>query len=110
MCEFVEFPRRREGPEWSSGRERQRANRDPPEWIVELGIGVGRPPVQIHRGTCYMAGTRRRPVERDEARRLLADGTSACSHCRPDTGLGIIDSTTLGLGQHMPAGAVATRV
>ncbi|MEU1465930.1 DUF6233 domain-containing protein [Streptomyces sp. NPDC005727] len=38
-----------------------------------------------------MAGKRRRPVEQDEARRLLADGTSACPHCRPDTGLGIVD-------------------
>ncbi|MEU2556814.1 DUF6233 domain-containing protein [Streptomyces sp. NPDC013313] len=37
-----------------------------------------------------MAGSRRRPVERDEVRRLLADGTSACFHCRPDTDLGII--------------------
>ncbi|MER6031823.1 DUF6233 domain-containing protein [Streptomyces sp. NPDC001851] len=47
--------------------------------------------MQVHRGTCYMAGKRRRPVEREEARRLLADGTSACTHCRPDAGLGIID-------------------
>ncbi|MGW7261150.1 DUF6233 domain-containing protein [Streptomyces sp. NPDC054834] len=69
----------------------RRAKPKPPEWIVELGIGVGRPPVQIHRGTCYMAGKRRRPVEQDEARRLLAHGTSACTHCRPDAGLGILD-------------------
>ncbi|MFF4401655.1 DUF6233 domain-containing protein [Streptomyces sp. NPDC001480] len=67
----------------------RRAKPKPPEWIVELG--VGRPPVQIHRGTCYMPGKRRRPVEQDEARRLLADGTSACTHCRPDAHLGIID-------------------
>ncbi|MFJ3235682.1 DUF6233 domain-containing protein [Streptomyces sp. NPDC086787] len=66
----------------------------PPEWIVELGIGVGRPPVQLHRGTCYMAGKRRRPVKRDEARRLLTGGTGACSHCRPDAGLGMIDLGT----------------
>ncbi|MER6066768.1 DUF6233 domain-containing protein [Streptomyces sp. NPDC001792] len=61
----------------------------PPEWIVELGIGVGGPPVQVHRGLCYMAGTRRCHINREEARRLLADGTSACTHCRPDTGPGI---------------------
>ncbi|MFF9090814.1 DUF6233 domain-containing protein [Streptomyces sp. NPDC014991] len=60
-----------------------------PEWIVELGIGVDRPPVQVHSGTCHMAGKRRRPVDRDEAWRLLAEGTSACAHCRPDSGLGI---------------------
>ncbi|MHB9856707.1 DUF6233 domain-containing protein [Streptomyces sp. YIM S03343] len=56
---------------------------------MELGIGVGRPPTQVHRGTCHLAGKRRRPVGQEEARRLLADGTGACTHCRPDTDLGI---------------------
>ncbi|MER5753721.1 DUF6233 domain-containing protein [Streptomyces sp. NPDC002088] len=55
-----------------------------PEWTVELGIGTGRPPVQVHAGDCYMAGQRRRPVDREEARRLLATGLRACSHCQPD--------------------------
>ncbi|MER5756811.1 DUF6233 domain-containing protein [Streptomyces sp. NPDC002088] len=32
-----------------------------------------------------MAGTRRRAVSRDEARRLLAAGLQSCSHCQPDT-------------------------
>ncbi|WP_217243186.1 DUF6233 domain-containing protein [Streptomyces sp. AC555_RSS877] len=63
----------------------------PPEWVVELGIGTGRPPVQIHKGDCYMAGKRRRPVDRDEARRLLTEGLRSCSHCQPDTALGILD-------------------
>ncbi|MCE0446833.1 DUF6233 domain-containing protein [Streptomyces tricolor] len=63
----------------------------PTEWTVELGIGVGRPPVQVHRGTCDLAGKRRRPVGRDKARHLLADGTSACGYCRPDTALGVFD-------------------
>ena len=52
----------------------------PPGWIVELGIGTGRPPVQLHSGGCHMAGTRRRAVGRDEARRLLVAGLRACSH------------------------------
>ncbi|MFF9091405.1 DUF6233 domain-containing protein [Streptomyces sp. NPDC014991] len=65
-----------------------------PEWIVELGIGVGRPPVQLHRDDCYVAGKLRRTVDREEARRLLADGSSACTHCRPGTVLGIIGSAT----------------
>ncbi|USQ85949.1 DUF6233 domain-containing protein [Streptomyces phaeoluteigriseus] len=38
-----------------------------------------------------MAGKRRRAVGRDEARRLLADGLRACTHCRPDAQLDIID-------------------
>ncbi|MFD7879504.1 DUF6233 domain-containing protein [Streptomyces sp. NPDC059766] len=63
----------------------------PPEWIVELGLGVGRPPVQVHGGDCHMAGKRRRPVDRDEARRLLAAGLHACTHCQPAAVLGILD-------------------
>ncbi|GGW80805.1 DUF6233 domain-containing protein [Streptomyces galilaeus] len=63
----------------------------PPEWVVELGIDTGRPPLQVHAGHCYMAGKRRRAVGRDEARRLLTDGLQACTHCRPDAQLDIID-------------------
>ncbi|MEU4878779.1 DUF6233 domain-containing protein, partial [Streptomyces sp. NPDC021608] len=44
-----------------------------------------------HAGDCHAAGKRRRPVDRDEARRLLADGLRACTHCRPDTRLNVID-------------------
>ncbi|WP_256916639.1 DUF6233 domain-containing protein [Streptomyces hilarionis] len=72
--------------------EQGRQRRPPrPEWTVEFGIGAGRPPVQVHAGDCYAAGKRRRPVARDEARRLLADGLRACTHCRPDTRLDVID-------------------
>ncbi|MDQ0946320.1 hypothetical protein QFZ24_000243 [Streptomyces phaeochromogenes] len=63
-----------------------------PEWIVELGDG--RLPVEVHMGGCYAAGKRRRPVSRDEARRLLASGVRACSHCQPDTALNILDLPT----------------
>jgi hypothetical protein len=73
-----------------SDREYGRRHRPkPPDWIIELGIGTGQPPVQIHAGNCYMAGKRRRPVDRDEARRLLTDGLHACSHCRPEARLDI---------------------
>ncbi|MEU7057032.1 DUF6233 domain-containing protein [Streptomyces sp. NPDC046197] len=72
--------------------ERGRLQRPrPPEWIVELGIGTGRPPVRVHAGDCYLAGERRRPVSRDEARRLLAGGLASCDHCRPDARLHILD-------------------
>ncbi|MFD5407531.1 DUF6233 domain-containing protein [Streptomyces griseorubiginosus] len=69
----------------------RRARPRPPEWVMEVGIGVGRPPVQVHAGHCHMIGSRRRPVTRDEARRLLAEGLRACTHCQPDTQLHIID-------------------
>ena len=59
----------------------RRAKPRSPEWIVQLGIGLGLPPVQLHRRSCHPAGKRHRPVGRDEARRLLADGTSARTRC-----------------------------
>ncbi|MFD6174331.1 DUF6233 domain-containing protein [Streptomyces coeruleorubidus] len=62
-----------------------------PEWIVQLGIGTGRPPVQVHAGDCYAAGNRRRSVDRGEARRLLASGLPACLHCQPDIELRTLD-------------------
>ena len=62
-----------------------------PEWIVQLGVGTGRPPVQVHAGDCYAAGNRRRTINRDEARRLLASGLPACPRCQPDIDLHILD-------------------
>ncbi|MCX5265708.1 DUF6233 domain-containing protein [Streptomyces sp. NBC_00199] len=38
----------------------------------------------------HAAGKRRRPVDRDEARRLLADGLRPCTHCRPAICLNVI--------------------
>jgi hypothetical protein len=92
----IEAVQRRQAEE-DTGRRNRPA---PPEWIVELGIGTGRPPVQIHAGTCHMAGTRRRPVDRDEARRLLTGGLRACTHCRPDAQLHIIDLATPPAARH----------
>ncbi|MGV9277757.1 DUF6233 domain-containing protein [Streptomyces griseosporeus] len=72
--------------------KRGRRNRPArPEWVVELGIGTGRPPIQVHAGDCHMTGSRRRPVSRDEARRLIAGGLRACTHCQPDARLRILD-------------------
>ncbi|MFG2351869.1 DUF6233 domain-containing protein [Streptomyces phaeochromogenes] len=77
--------------EQERGRQRRPTE---PDWFVELGIGDGRPPIEVHAGGCYAAGKRRRPVARDEARRLLASGVQACSHCQPDTALDILDLPT----------------
>jgi hypothetical protein len=69
----------------------RRARPRPPEWVVELGIGTGRPPLRVHTGDCHMTGSRCRPIGRDEARRLLAGGLAACTHCQPDSRLHILD-------------------
>ncbi|MGW1643075.1 DUF6233 domain-containing protein [Streptomyces lavendulae] len=63
----------------------------PPEWLIEHGIGTGRPPVRVHAGGCWDTRTRCKPATADQARRALAEGVSACPHCRPDTALGLLD-------------------
>ncbi|MGW2113234.1 DUF6233 domain-containing protein [Streptomyces sp. NPDC001948] len=72
-------------------RRQGEARRPPaPDWIVELGIGQGAPLSEVHAGHCPAAGKRRRVIDRDQARALLADGVRACTHCRPDTALGVL--------------------
>ncbi|WP_234389942.1 DUF6233 domain-containing protein [Streptomyces sp. MMG1533] len=83
----------------------RRSRPTPPEWVVELGIGTGRPPVQIHAGDCHMAGARRRPVDRTEARRLITAGLRACTHCRPDVQLHILDLAPADAGLRQPGAA-----
>ncbi|MFD9256909.1 DUF6233 domain-containing protein, partial [Streptomyces sp. NPDC059538] len=63
----------------------------PPDWLIEHGIGAGRAPVRVHVGDCWDTRTRCHPADRDTARRALADGVEACTHCRPDTALGVLD-------------------
>lgn len=63
----------------------------PPDWLIEHGIGVGRSPVRVHAGGCWDTRSRCLPADRDTARRALADGVEACTHCRPDTALGVLD-------------------
>ncbi|GGX15791.1 hypothetical protein GCM10010321_32600 [Streptomyces chartreusis] len=83
----IEAVQRRQAEEERGRRSRP----ERPDWIVELGIGADRAPVQVHAGDCYIAGKRRRAVSRDEARRLLAAGLEACTHCEPGTRLHILD-------------------
>ncbi|MGW3827782.1 DUF6233 domain-containing protein [Streptomyces sp. NPDC005071] len=74
-------------------RERQQSEerRPPtPEWIVELSIGVGARPIEVHVGGCPAAGKRQRVITREQALAALADGMRACVHCRPDTELGVL--------------------
>lgn len=76
-------------------RERERQvgeeRRPPtPDWVLELGIGVGAPPAEVHVGDCYATGKRRREISREQALTALTEGVRACAHCRPDTALGVL--------------------
>ncbi|MEU2487013.1 DUF6233 domain-containing protein [Streptomyces sp. NPDC012617] len=83
---------------WITDEERREAERaqgeqnkpPPPDWVIELGIGVGAKPVEIHAGHCYAIGRRRKPLTRDQALTALTEGVPACVHCRPDTELGVL--------------------
>jgi hypothetical protein len=48
-------------------------------------------PIAVHTGDCHMRGKRSRGVDSDTARRALASGVQACSHCRPDSELGYLE-------------------
>ncbi|WP_238426543.1 DUF6233 domain-containing protein [Streptomyces adustus] len=47
--------------------------------------------VAVRQGRCWDAGKRRRPVTRDQAVEALRQQVPACTHCRPDTALGILE-------------------
>lgn len=72
-------------------RQREQTRPPQPDWVLELGIGVGAKPVQVHAGHCWAIGDRRRPITRDQALAALGEGVEACPHCRPDTDLGILE-------------------
>ncbi|WP_406364341.1 DUF6233 domain-containing protein [Streptomyces sp. NBC_01579] len=46
--------------------------------------------MEVHVGGCYAAGKRQRVITREQALAALADGIRACTHCRPDTELGVL--------------------
>ncbi|WP_186783675.1 DUF6233 domain-containing protein [Streptomyces sp. CBG33] len=86
---WIEVEQQRQAEE---ERRRERARPEPPEWVLELGIGDGSPPIAVHAGDCVFLSKRRRPVSADEARRLIVDGTvGSCDACRPDTVLGLVE-------------------
>ncbi|MEE1737008.1 DUF6233 domain-containing protein [Streptomyces sp. BE147] len=72
---------------------RQGEERRPPtpDWVMEHGIGAGAPEAEVHVGGCYAAGHRTRAISRDQAVAAITGGVRACSHCRPDTELGLLE-------------------
>ncbi|MEU4655127.1 DUF6233 domain-containing protein [Streptomyces sp. NPDC023723] len=73
--------------------EQQRAEARPPapDWLLEAGLNRDAPAVYVHAGDCWYAGKRSRGVDRAVALRALAEGVTACSHCRPDSELGFLE-------------------
>ncbi|WP_406326291.1 DUF6233 domain-containing protein [Streptomyces sp. NBC_01617] len=71
-------------------RQQGEERRPPPDWIIELGIGVGARPIEVHVGGCYAAGKRHHAVTRERALAALDDGIRAHIHCPPDIELGVL--------------------
>lgn len=74
-------------------QERQRglaARPAPPDWLLEHSLG-GRHPQHVHVGGCHIASEQAKGVSREQAQRALTEGVPACTHCRPDTELGLLD-------------------
>ncbi|MFD9602886.1 DUF6233 domain-containing protein [Streptomyces sp. NPDC059970] len=59
--------------------------------MLELGIGAGSPPTEVHAGHCYVIGKKHRAITREQAVAALIGGVRACLHCRPDTDLRVLD-------------------
>ncbi|GHI98164.1 hypothetical protein TPA0906_00300 [Streptomyces olivaceus] len=68
-------------------RRAETARPPAPDWLLERGLNGQAPPVYVHVGGCWNAGNRSTGISREEALRALAEGVSACSHCRPDAEL-----------------------
>ena len=62
-----------------------------PDWLLDYGLNRDALPIGVHTGDCHMAGKRSKGVDSDTARRAIAGGIPACSHCRPDSELGILE-------------------
>lgn len=83
---------------WIADEERREGERrvgearrpPPPEWLIDRSLG-GRHPMAVHTGGCHTAGKYARSATQQEAMRALADSVPACTHCGPDTTLGILN-------------------
>jgi hypothetical protein len=85
---------------WIVAEERREAERQcseemrppPPEWLVQYGLNR-RNVDSVHRGDCWAAAKsgRCRPVTREQALEALRHDVSACTFCRPDTELGVLE-------------------
>ncbi|PPS91491.1 DUF6233 domain-containing protein [Streptomyces sp. MH60] len=85
--------------QWVAEEERRDAERrrgteqkpPPPDWLLEQGLNGHSPPVYVHVGGCSNRGKHSKGIEREQARRTLAEGVTACPDCRPDSVLRMLD-------------------
>ncbi|MEU0160257.1 DUF6233 domain-containing protein [Streptomyces sp. NPDC006261] len=61
-----------------------------PDWVVELDRATSSPYADVHIGGCHMIGKRSKAITREQAAQLINQGITPCTHCRPDTELGIL--------------------
>ncbi|MFF6954687.1 DUF6233 domain-containing protein [Streptomyces iakyrus] len=64
--------------------------RHAPEWLIERGLDRNNT-VAVHTGECWDPGKRAKPATRAQAIEALRHQVPACTKCRPDTALGIVD-------------------
>ncbi|MFI5985155.1 DUF6233 domain-containing protein [Streptomyces sp. NPDC051555] len=60
----------------------------PPDWKLEaIRTATGPKALRVHAGDCTMGVGK--PLDREEVRRMLAEGVEPCPYCGPDTLLGM---------------------
>ncbi|MFD5570399.1 DUF6233 domain-containing protein [Streptomyces cadmiisoli] len=85
---------------WIADEERREAERrrgeemrpPPPDWLLQYGLNH-RHVDSVHCGDCWAAAKsgRCRPATREQALEALRHQVPACTHCRPDTVLGVLE-------------------
>lgn len=83
---------------WIADEERRETERrqaeerrpPPPEWLIERGLDRSSL-LAVHTGDCWDPGKRQMPTTREQARDAIRQQVPACSKCRPDTRLGLLE-------------------
>ncbi|MYQ61991.1 hypothetical protein GA0115242_100539 [Streptomyces sp. SolWspMP-5a-2] len=83
---------------WIADEERREAERrqaeeqrlPPPEWLIERGLDRSSL-VAVRTGDCWDPGKRQMAATREQARDAIRQQVPACSKCRPDTWLGLLE-------------------
>ncbi|MFI8440162.1 DUF6233 domain-containing protein [Streptomyces rochei] len=71
-------------------RQAEERRPPPPEWLIERGLDRTSL-VAVHTGDCWDPGKNLMPATREQARDAIRQQVPACSKCRPDTRLGLLE-------------------